>query len=78
MVDYDYILVLFYGMIIFSEEHADSTENRDVKEQLKTHQLHLNETNLEKQKIIEEMHLQLKIIKNWWNMYSIWSKRRRA
>jgi len=46
MVDYNYILVLFYGMIIFSEGHADSTENQDLKEQLKTRQLHLCEANL--------------------------------
>jgi len=58
MVDYNYILDLFNGMIIFSEGHADSTENRDLKEQLKTHQPHLSETNLEKQKIIEGMRLQ--------------------
>ena len=64
MDDYNYIIVLFYGMNIFSEEHTYSTENRELKEQLKTHQLHLSETNLEKQKIIEEMRLQSKINKH--------------
>jgi len=63
MVDYNYTLVLFYGMVIFSEGHAASSENRELKEQLKTRQLHLSEANLEKEKLNEEMCLQSKLIK---------------
>ena len=50
-------------MIIFREGHAASSGNRDLKEQLKTRQLHLSEANLENEKLNEEMRLQSKLIK---------------